>query len=66
MELRSLEFKLSITYTFAIIAFLSMIWAVIELILYIEKDDPFCWWSIFCMLIGYIGVLGGTLATMRH
>lgn len=30
------------------------IWAVVEFILYIAKDNPFDWWSVWLMIISVI------------
>lgn len=33
---------------------ISAIWAVVEFILYLVKDDPFNWNSVWCTIIGFV------------
>jgi len=41
-----------------IIANVSLLWAIVELIIYLVKDDPFNWYSVWLTVIGYILSIG--------
>lgn len=41
----------------ALLASVASIWAIVEFILYLVKDDPFNWWSVISVAVLYVLII---------